>query len=63
MGKKLEDYRPDVTHQSLLALQDSPLNLAGLLQVYITTAKGSLIEVSPSLRVPRTFKTFCHLMA
>lgn len=31
MGKKLEDYRPDVTHQSLLALLDSPLNKAGLL--------------------------------
>ena len=31
MGKKLEDYRPDVTHQSLMALLDSPLNLAGLL--------------------------------
>ncbi len=31
MGKRLEDYRPDVTHQSLLALLDSPLNQAGLL--------------------------------
>ena len=47
MGKKLEDYRPDVTHQSLLALLDSPLNQAGLLQVYIRTNKNALIEVSP----------------
>ena len=31
MGKKLEDYRPDVTHQCLLMLLDSPLNQAGLL--------------------------------
>jgi rRNA small subunit pseudouridine methyltransferase Nep1 len=63
MGKKLEDYRPDVTHQSLLALMDSPLNMAGLLQVYIRTANNMLIEVSPHLRVPRTFKNFCGLMA
>ena len=47
MGKKLEDYRPDVTHQSLLALLDSPLNKAGLLQVYISTRTNALIEVSP----------------
>ena len=37
MGKRLEDYRPDVTHQSLLALYDSPLMKAGLMQVFITT--------------------------
>ena len=30
-GMALEDFRPDVTHQSLLALLDSPLNKAGLL--------------------------------
>ena len=47
MGKKLEDYRPDVTHQSILALMDSPLNKAGLLQIYIRTQKNALIEVSP----------------
>ena len=63
MGKKLEDYRPDVTHQSLLALLDSPLNQAGLLQVYIRSAQNCLIEVSPSLRVPRTFKSFSAMMA
>lgn len=63
MGKKLEDYRPDVTHQSLLALLDSPLNKAGLLQVYITTQQKALIEVSPTLQVPRTFRAFSALMA
>lgn len=63
MGKKLEDYRPDVTHQSLLALLDSPLNKAGLLQVYISTQQKALIEVSPTLEVPRTFRAFSALMA
>jgi hypothetical protein len=35
--------------QCLLTLLDSPLNKAGLLQVYIHTAKGVLIEVNPRL--------------
>ena len=63
MGKKLEDYRPDVTHQSLLVLLDSPLNQAGLLQIYIRTKQKALIEVSPMMRVPRTFKSFSAMMA
>ncbi len=63
MGKKLEDYRPDVTHQSLMALYDSPLNQAGLLQVFITTNKKACIQLSPMLQIPRTFRAFSALMA
>ena len=48
--------------QCLLTLLDSPLNKAGLLQVYIHTARGTLIEVNPSVRIPRTFKRFSGLM-
>ena len=48
--------------QCLLTLLDSPLNKAGKLQVYIHTAKGVLIEVNPSVRIPRTFKRFGGLM-
>ena len=48
--------------QCLLTLLDSPLNKAGLLQVYIRTAKGVLIEVNPHVRIPRTFKRFSGLM-
>ncbi|KAL8202670.1 UNVERIFIED_CONTAM: 18S rRNA pseudouridine methyltransferase [Gekko kuhli] len=54
--------RPDITHQSLLMLMDSPLNRAGLLQVYIHTEKNVLIEVNPQTRIPRTFDRFCGLM-
>lgn len=60
--RDIADARPDITHQILLTLLDSPLNKAGLLQVYIHTAKGVLIEVSPHTRIPRTFKRFCGLM-
>lgn len=43
-------------------LLDSPLNRAGLLQVYIHTSNNVLIEVNPQTRIPRTFKRFAGLM-
>lgn len=42
---------------------DSPLNKAGLLQVYIRTKNNILIEVNPKCRIPRTFKRFLGLMS
>ncbi|XP_015112523.1 ribosomal RNA small subunit methyltransferase NEP1 [Diachasma alloeum] len=54
--------RPDIAHQCLLMLLDSPLNRAGLLQVYIHTEKNVLIEVNPQTRIPRTFKRFAGLI-
>ncbi|EOO02577.1 putative nucleolar essential protein 1 protein [Phaeoacremonium minimum UCRPA7] len=62
MNRDISDARPDITHQCLLTLLDSPVNKAGRLQIYIHTAKGVLIEVSPSVRIPRTFKRFAGLM-
>ncbi|XP_068813176.1 ribosomal RNA small subunit methyltransferase NEP1 isoform X1 [Struthio camelus] len=61
-GRDPGEVRPDITHQSLLMLMDSPLNRAGLLQVYIHTQKNVLIEVNPQTRIPRTFDRFCGLM-
>jgi len=61
-GRDIADARPDITHQGLLTLLDSSLNKAGLLQVYIHTARGVLIEVNPTVRIPRTFKRFSGLM-
>lgn len=60
-GRDLADVRPDITHQCLMALLDSPLNKAGKLLIYMHTAQNVLIEVHPSLRVPRTFKRFAGL--
>ncbi|KNC52976.1 uncharacterized protein AMSG_09151 [Thecamonas trahens ATCC 50062] len=54
--------RPDITHQCLLMLLDSPLNKAGMLQIFIRTNKNVLIEVNPHTRIPRTFKRFSGLM-
>mmetsp|Transcript_20193 Transcript_20193/g.52953 ORF Transcript_20193/g.52953 Transcript_20193/m.52953 type:complete len:277 (+) Transcript_20193:102-932(+) len=60
-GRDVADLRPDITHQCLMALLDSPLNKAGKLLIYLHTAQNVLIEVHPSLRVPRTFKRFAGL--
>uniref|UniRef100_A0A1B0DPJ0 18S rRNA (pseudouridine-N1)-methyltransferase n=1 Tax=Phlebotomus papatasi TaxID=29031 RepID=A0A1B0DPJ0_PHLPP len=54
--------RPDITHQTLLMLMDSPLNRAGLLQVFIRTHQNVLIEINPVTRIPRTFKRFAGMM-
>jgi rRNA small subunit pseudouridine methyltransferase Nep1 len=62
-GKDFAQYRPDIVHDCLKALLDSPLNKAGKLQIYIHTATNALIEVSPTLRIPRTYKRFAGLMA
>lgn len=61
-GRDPADYRPDITHQCLLMLMDSPLNRAGLLQVYIHTERNVLIEINPQTRIPRTYNRFSGLM-
>lgn len=60
--RDVAELRPDIAHQCLLTLLDSPLNKAGKLQVYVRTAKGVLIEVNPHTRIPRTYKRFAGLM-
>jgi rRNA small subunit pseudouridine methyltransferase Nep1 len=62
LNKTPSHYRPDIIHRSLLACLDSPLNKAGHLQIYIQTTQNVLIEVSPHIRIPRTFKRFAGLM-
>ncbi|KAF1938040.1 nucleolar essential protein [Clathrospora elynae] len=62
MGRDISEARPDITHQCLLTLLDSPINKAGRLQIYIQTSKNVLIRVSPTVRIPRTFKRFAGLM-
>ncbi|KAI9297180.1 Nep1-domain-containing protein [Neoconidiobolus thromboides FSU 785] len=62
LGKDITDSRPDITHQCLLTLLDSPLNKAGKLQVFIHTTKNVLIEINPHVRIPRTFRRFAGLM-
>ena len=61
-NKDPSNCRPDILHQCLLMLFDSPLNRANLLQVYVHTQKKVLIEINPQTRIPRTFDRFSGLM-
>ncbi|GAN06396.1 hypothetical protein MAM1_0121c05878 [Mucor ambiguus] len=63
LGRDIADARPDIVHQCLLTLLDSPLNKSGHLEVYIHTAKGVVIRINPECRIPRTIKRFSGLMA
>merc|ERR1711970_1683000 len=56
------DARPDITHQCLMNILDSPLNKAGHVQVYIHTSKNVLIKANKAIRIPRTFRRFSGLM-
>jgi len=56
------EARPDITHQCLMTILDSPLNKAGLVSIYIHTEQNVLIEVNPTIRIPRTFTRFSGLM-
>mmetsp|Transcript_25160 Transcript_25160/g.59343 ORF Transcript_25160/g.59343 Transcript_25160/m.59343 type:complete len:276 (-) Transcript_25160:1791-2618(-) len=62
LRKDPNSFRPDILHQEILALLDSPLNKAGLLRIYIATTKKVLVEVNPQIRAPRTYKRFAGLM-
>lgn len=63
LTKNPADYRPDITHECLLTLLDSPLNKAGKLQIYITTTSNQVIKINPATRIPRTYKRFAALFA
>lgn len=39
------EYRPDIVHQVLLALIDSPLNKAGLLKIFIHTNQVIILKL------------------
>ena len=61
-GRDPSECRPDIAHQELMALFDSPLNKAKQLKVYMRTRQNVLIEFHPSVRIPRTYKRFAGLM-
>ncbi|KAK9846377.1 hypothetical protein WJX81_002629 [Elliptochloris bilobata] len=56
-------YRPDIAHQALLAILDSPLAKSGRLKaLYVHTTRNVLVQINPQVRLPRTFKRFCGLL-
>lgn len=54
--------RPDILHQCLLMLLDSPLCKAGHLRILVSSKDNRVIEVNPCTRIPRVYTRFAGLM-
>ncbi|NOZ89360.1 MAG: 16S rRNA methyltransferase [Crenarchaeota archaeon] len=63
LPQKWKRGRPDIVHTTLLLLQDSLLNQAGLLEVYIHVYDGRVFHVKPETRLPKHYERFRGLMA
>ncbi|XP_020204886.1 ribosomal RNA small subunit methyltransferase nep-1-like [Cajanus cajan] len=62
-NKNLNDYRPDIIHEALRCILDSPLNKAGMVgAIYVKIDQGRLFEVKPHVRIPRTCSRFCGVI-
>ncbi|KAH8738948.1 hypothetical protein FG386_000814 [Cryptosporidium ryanae] len=58
------EVRPDIIHNSLLMLLDSPLCKAGYLsEIIILNQDGKLLKIDPKFRVPRSFKVFSKVFS
>lgn len=55
--------RPDITHHTLLALLESPLNKDGGLEIAIHTRHDELVRIRPDTRLPRGEARFHGVMA
>jgi rRNA small subunit pseudouridine methyltransferase Nep1 len=60
--EKERQGRPDIIHLTLLGALGSPLNLEGLLRVYVHTYNNHIITFKPEIRLPRNFNRFIGLM-
>lgn len=64
--KKLSKWhkrgRPDIVHISLLNALSSPLNIAGLLKIYVHTIDNKIIHIDPTTRLPRNYNRFIGLI-
>jgi len=54
--------RPDIIHLCLIEAMGTPLNREHLLRVYVHTYGGTMITVSPQVRLPRNYNRFVGLM-
>jgi len=54
--------RPDIVHFCLLTVLDSPLNMEGLMRVYVHTRNDKIIRIDPTVNLPRMYHRFEGLM-
>ncbi len=63
LPQKWKRGRPDIVHTTLLVLQDSILNHAGRLRLYIHVYDGRVFRVEPETRIPKHLERFRGLVA
>lgn len=54
--------RPDITYLCLMTLLETPLCKQGLLTIHIHLQDGRVIEVNPTVRLPRNYDRFVGLL-
>ncbi|MGO9645590.1 MAG: 16S rRNA methyltransferase [Candidatus Bathyarchaeia archaeon] len=54
--------RPDIVHNALLQVLETPLNWEGLLQVFIHTQDDYVISVNSKVRLPKNYVRFVGLI-
>jgi len=54
--------RPDIIHNALLQVLETPLNWANYLKVMIHTQDGQLITINPKIRLPKNYTRFTGLI-
>jgi len=60
MGEKRG--RPDIIHISLLCALRTPLSMEGHLKVYVHTLDDKIIDIDPTVRLPRNYNRFIGLI-
>jgi rRNA small subunit pseudouridine methyltransferase Nep1 len=63
LSQKWKRGRPDIVHTTLIILQDSFLNMKGLLEVYIHTLDGKVYRIREDERVPKHYDAFKEIFA
>ncbi|MGC8515375.1 MAG: 16S rRNA methyltransferase [Thermoplasmata archaeon] len=61
-GESTRRGRPDIIHTLLLSCQESILNKAGMLRVFIHTRDNKVIIINWQTRIPRSFNRFAGLI-
>jgi len=54
--------RPDIVHVTLLEVQGSPLNLEGMMRVYVHTISDYVLFIRPDTRIPKNYNRFVGLI-
>ncbi len=54
--------RPDIVHNTLLQILETPLNWEGRLQVHVHTQEDKVIWVNPKVRLPKNYVRFVGLV-